>query len=291
MKRHLVPPLQVIPYFVVGRDYYRKREITGIYGGSGQSGIAPSKQAAAVFIFTGSSGEQYGYQDEIDEDGFLTYTGEGQEGDMVMVRGNRAIATHTFDGRALYVFKTQGHGQPCEYMGEFIYISHFYDRGGDKNGKDRQVIRFLLAPAGIDILKAQGLSIQESHANYTKPTLDILRERALRAIGMQDNYLNSNEAKRLVYRRSEDIKQYVLARANGLCECCEKPAPFLRLKDSTPYLEPHHINRLSDGGLDHPNHMAALCPNCHREIHHGRNGVHINNWLRVKIKDLGKEIS
>jgi HNH endonuclease len=48
---------------------------------------------------------------------------------------------------------------------------------------------------------------------------------------------------------------------------CTSPAPFLTTTGE-PYLEPHHIRRLSDGGLDDPRWIAALCANCHRRAHH-----------------------
>jgi 5-methylcytosine-specific restriction protein A len=48
----------------------------------------------------------------------------------------------------------------------------------------------------------------------------------------------------------------------------------------TPYLEPHHIRRLTDQGPDDPRHMAALCPNCHREVHYGKNGEVLNQHLQ-----------
>lgn len=36
-----------------------------------------------------------------------------------------------------------------------------------------------------------------------------------------------------------------------------------------PYLEVHHVLRLADDGPDDIFHVAAVCPNCHREAHHG----------------------
>jgi 5-methylcytosine-specific restriction protein A len=59
---------------------------------------------------------------------------------------------------------------------------------------------------------------------------------------------------------------------------CNAPAPFQRL-DGTPYLEPHHLRRLSDGGPDHPAHVIALCPNCHRRVHAGVDGKTYNAQL------------
>lgn len=88
-----------IPEFVVGKAYNRRKEITGKFGGSGQSGIAPSRLSPAVFLFTGT-GEQHGYKDEFDEFGHLLYVGEGQLGNMKMSKGNLAIASHAKDGFA-----------------------------------------------------------------------------------------------------------------------------------------------------------------------------------------------
>lgn len=95
----------MIPEFVLGNTYNRREEITGRWGGSGQSGIAPSNKAPAVFLFTGITGKKYGYSDMFDEFGSLIYTGEGQVGDMTLTKGNLAIAEHAIDGRALHVFE------------------------------------------------------------------------------------------------------------------------------------------------------------------------------------------
>ena len=72
------------------------------------------------------------------------------------------------------------------------------------------------------------------------------------------------------YRRNPDVIVAVQRRAKGLCERCGKNAPFLRRTDGSPYLEVHHWKPLSKGGEDTVENAAALCPNCHREVHHGR---------------------
>ena len=66
--------------------------------------------------------------------------------------------------------------------------------------------------------------------------------------------------------RDEFIKLYALERADGNCQLCDKPAPFLK-KNGSPYLEVHHINYLANNGRDTIDNVAALCPNCHRKIH------------------------
>lgn len=72
-----------------------------------------------------------------------------------------------------------------------------------------------------------------------------------------------------VFVRNADVVAAVLHRAAGVCERCARPAPFLRRKDGAPYLEVHHVKLLSDGGEDTVANAVALCPNCHREKHHG----------------------
>ena len=71
------------------------------------------------------------------------------------------------------------------------------------------------------------------------------------------------------FRRNPDVIVAVLRRAKGRCEKCEASAPFLRRTDGSPYLEVHHRRPLSQGGEDTIENAAALCPNCHRDVHHG----------------------
>lgn len=76
-------------------------------------------------------------------------------------------------------------------------------------------------------------------------------------------------SKILVYERNPDVVAEVLEKAKGICEECETPAPFIRKKDSTPYLEVHHKIQLTNGGQDTVENAEALCPNCHKKKHYG----------------------
>jgi 5-methylcytosine-specific restriction protein A len=279
---------QIIPHFTTGQTYNRKLQITGAYGDSGQSGIAPSNQSPAISLFTGLSGEQYGYTDTFDDSTFLLrYTGEGQLGPMTMTRGNLAITTHAATGRALHVFETLGKGEPCLYKGEFVYISHDVERGPDKAGHKRDIIVFQLMPVWHTLRIEQENEQEEAPVLQKKvptPSLAVLRQAAVAACRPAEQSPQTKEAIRSAYQRSVKVKQYVLASAAGICELCGCPAPFLRKKDSSPYLEPHHINRLSDGGLDHPQFVGAICPAYHREIHSGEYGQVKNEELRERVQ-------
>lgn len=263
-------PLEA-PRFVVGKIYDRWPDINVPYGGSRQSGISPSSRAPAIFLFTGDSGEQYGYRDAFDVDGVFSYTGEGQVGDMQLTKGNLSITNHARNGRALHVFESLGKGKGQKYVGEFTYVNHSVQRGPDREGNDRQVIVFHLVTIGWESDDVSSSEINEVQSSERTPDLAEARRRALSAFGANEGN-GGKEARRKLYVRSRLVKDYVLLRSRGECESCHEPAPFKRV-DGSPYLEPHHTTRVSDGGLDHPRFVGAICPTCHREIHHGLNGT------------------
>ena len=266
--------------FTMGAVYDRKTEINGPFGGSLQSGIAASAAYPAIFLFTGDSGEQYGYSDHW-EGGAYFYTGEGQRGAMTLTRGNRAIAEHAKDGRALYLFKSLGKGNGYAYVGEFSCADMFTRTQPDVEGQDRAALVFRLVPVGIssEIIEAE----VEDEVDLPD-SLAVARLAALAAC-KPGSYEVGESAPRKIYQRSRKVAHYVLMRAKGACESCEKPAPFLK-KDGTPYLEPHHVNRLSDGGLDHPRYVGAVCPSCHREIHSGVFGALVNARLKQRLEAM-----
>lgn len=84
------------------------------------------------------------------------------------------------------------------------------------------------------------------------------------------------------------IHLYVQRRANGQCEGCGAAAPF-RKSNGSPYLEPHHTTRLADDGPDHPAHVIALCPNCHRRAHYAGDAKGFNGLLRRRLTKRERE--
>jgi hypothetical protein len=98
-------------------------------------------------IFTDpATGHRYGYFDRWDGE-VLHYFGEGQRGDMVFARGNRAILTHAETGKSLRLF--QGSSGEVRYVGEFRVadppFERVHARGSDD--QDRIALVFRLAPA------------------------------------------------------------------------------------------------------------------------------------------------
>lgn len=68
------------------------------------------------------------------------------------------------------------------------------------------------------------------------------------------------------YIRNKEVVKETRKRANGICQLCNNPAPF-NDKNGNPYLEVHHIEWLSRGGIDSTTNTVALCPNCHTRMH------------------------
>ena len=272
--------------FTPGKTYSRSRDIHGVYGGQQQSGISTPSSHNIIFIFTGESGTIYGYKDEFRSDGIFWYTGEGQVGDMEMIRGNRAIRDHQKTGKTIHLFESADTGL-VRYLGQAIYLGHHFEDRPDVDGHMRKAIIFELE---IDALDAQApeapkppKSIASSNLKlWSSPLEDVHRL----AIQRPNKTATPKERRAITYQGSEAVRVYVLRRADGICEGCGSKAPFVT-KQRRPYLEPHHIRRRADGGPDDPRWVAALCPNCHREVHYGFKGEELNQRLSDK---LGKTI-
>lgn len=82
--------------------------------------------------------------------------------------------------------------------------------------------------------------------------------------------------------RSPIVRENVLLRAKGKCEWCGESG-FVTAAGGV-FLETHHVISLSDGGSDTETNVAALCPNHHREAHHGSNRDEMQKELLVRIQ-------
>lgn len=275
--------------FVIGQEY-RRREIHEKYGGQRQGGISTPANHPYIFLFTGETGNQYGYQDKPQEDGIFWYTGEGQIGPMEMVRGNRSICEAEANGREIHLFEYV-RSRWVRYLGEVTYVGHHYTDAPDREGNLRRVIVFELAlENNFEDATPMVEYKQEKFLMHT------LRERSLaelraNALASTPSNITTRERRQIARLRSAAIRLYVCKRANGICEGCKQKAPFISKHDNMPYLEPHHIKRLSDGGPDHPLNVIALCPNCHRRIHYSRDGGEYNAYLDKEVARIEEQFS
>lgn len=77
------------------------------------------------------------------------------------------------------------------------------------------------------------------------------------------------------YQRDPAVAAEALRRANFKCEIDEKHETFISHVKNKPYVEAHHLIPFSNQGsyqfsLDVTANIVALCPTCHRRLHHGK---------------------
>ena len=84
--------------------------------------------------------------------------------------------------------------------------------------------------------------------------------------------------------RDHYVRTNVLIRARGKCDWCGKPG--FKMPDGKIYQETHHVISLSERGLDTESNVAALCPNHHREAHHGENRGLMQKVLLKKLASI-----
>ena len=269
--------------FEVGR-WYKRGDLHDKYGGNRQGGISPSRSYPIIFLFTGKRGHEFGYDDFSDPDGTFRYFGAGQLGDMKMTGGNLAVQNHSLTGKELHLFENVGKGF-VRYVGQMVCAGSETKAGvRDSGGNLRKAIIFRLVPASDVADEVEFERPVDSGGRpvpagwYWQSPLDELR---IAALELPPNNVPPGVAKRNLYHRSETVKIYVQRRANGTCEGCGSPAPFVT-KAGRPYLEPHHTRRLSDGGPDDPHWVIAICPTCHRREHYSRDAEVYNQKLKTK---------
>ncbi len=83
--------------------------------------------------------------------------------------------------------------------------------------------------------------------------------------------------------RSPYVRAYVRLRADHCCELCGWAG--FEEDDGSRYIEVHHLQWLVEGGSDTPENAAALCPNCHRELHFGKQRRTLLLQLRKQIAE------
>jgi len=104
------------------------------------------------------------------------------------------------------------------------------------------------------------------------------------------------------YQRNPKVAATALNSANFKCEINREHQTFLSNAKNKPYVEAHHLIPFSNQesypfSLDVTANIVALCPNCHRLLHHGRKAeknTHILMLLekrRIKLEEKKISIS
>lgn len=133
--------------FIPEHIYNRRKDIHSVYGGSWQNGICPSASFPYIFIFSGKSGHQHGYEDGWDNPNVFSYTGEGQIGDMKFVRGNLALRDHLQNGKRVFLFEFVSDGF-VRFKSEVEVFDVDYFEANDTSVTLRIAIKFFFKKIG-----------------------------------------------------------------------------------------------------------------------------------------------
>ena len=90
------------------------------------------------------------------------------------------------------------------------------------------------------------------------------------------------------YRTNRSLSAALKQLYEGRCQFCG--ATFEK-NDGTPYCETHHVRALSNGGHDTADNMLALCPTCHRKMHHARVSGATEVLTRRTIRINGEQVA
>ena len=169
-----------------------------------------------------------------------------------------------------------------------------------KTGKAIGSPYLVATDSSIDLVKdyspikqIYAIPIGDRHYEYVSETPEILKNPLVR---LRENAYKNSIVKVKTYKTlstarstSSAVHSYAIQRSKGICESCDEPAPFTT-KNGKPYLEVHHLIPISKGGPDHPENVAAVCPNCHRRTEKSEDSDEFNQIITKKIVQKEKEL-
>lgn len=218
----------------------------------------------------------------------LYYTGMGKNGNQsIDFMQNKRLAKSKAEGTDVYVFEifTNKETRKYRFTGEVELLNEPYEElQYDEDNKLRTVYIFpliLITNKSSESIINKEILIQTKKMNknkINKLSYDEIKKRAINV----NSKLSKREVYTNYYERNIYVSEYTKIRANGICDLCEKVAPF-STKYNKPYLETHHVKWLSKGGTDTLDNTVALCPNCHRKMHILKLNEDIEK-LKMKIK-------
>lgn len=83
------------------------------------------------------------------------------------------------------------------------------------------------------------------------------------------------------FARDSEVRRRVRDRSKGYCEFCGEPG-FITLAGYR-FIETHHVIPMSEGDRDRVDNVVALCPNHHRQAHHGNDMQTIRQALLERL--------
>ena len=283
--------------FIIGAEYYRSELLAYVGSKQAQSGIIWGiKHPECVIITSGGKHSiTAGYEDAQSANGSWIYFGQGARGDQnPLLYSNKLLTDRE---RSVLLFSTReptkeeaqkrgSRSKRYRFEGVFGVQGWEYFVPGHGTRENDKLLLFHLVPANSIFYESAISDINEGDADAMGQNLAKIRDNLL----SNEKHLTGFVSIREYRRACAQIRKYARLRANGLCELCKAPAPFIDM-DGIPYLEVHHLHRLADDGPDIPSNVAALCPNCHRRAHSSHDKDKVGDLLKniVIVKELAIE--
>lgn len=245
-------------------DVLNNERLCEIFGCSPQGGMRRARATNTLVLISNHVASIY---DDRWIENIFHYTGMGSEGDQNLnFMQNKTLSESKVNGVNVHLFEVFREREYV-YTGEVVLASDVYgEKQLDANNKSRKVYVFPLK------LKDNSTAVIDANTVLQNFDLKIkkakrLSDAELRRRANGANRKNgSRQALSTQYDRNPWVSENAKRLANGICQLCEQPAPFMK-SNGEPYLETHHIVWLAKGGEDTPQNTVALCPNCHRKMH------------------------
>ena len=268
-------------------DELTNSQIVEIFKCGNQGGMRKSNTHNCLLLITDHTKSLY--DDRVDSEGVLHYTGMGKKGDQTLSYQNKTLYESRTSGIKVFFFERYIEGPLYTFIGEVELIDEPYqEEQFDEDLMPRQVYVFPLRLVdGENFPLISSDKLNEINESRWKKIRNLFKVRVvLIKLATRPKPAVSKQYKKVIYKqydRDEAVKEYARIRANGVCQLCEEPAPFAVNK--VPFLEVHHIQWLANGGPDTVDNVVALCPNCHRKMHMVRNAEDINKLIsKAQIK-------
>lgn len=265
----------IAPKLLVGHEYTNEK-ISQIFKCSTQGGMRRSHSTLALVLTSHHDDPNNAYIDYWQDDIFY-YTGMGMEGDQSLdYAQNKTLANSNSNGVIVYLFEVFSSGQ-YTYRGIVKLIAEpFLKDEVDFARKKRKVWKFPLKLINGDLLPDGFIKKEQQRLrNNIGPITD---QELLEKVTSFDGIARSRRTTTITYEYNPFVREYVFRRANGFCELCGQPAPFE--VQGRPYLKTYHLKQLSKKGLDVPQNVAALCPNCYERLNQLNDKQDINKLER-----------
>ena len=238
------------PHLVLG-ERIKNEKLREIFKCSTQGGMRRAKKTNSLVLISNHHESIY---DDRWTGQILHYTGQGSSGHQSLeFMQNKTLSELPVNNVAAYLFEVYGpKGSDYVYRGRVELDDRPYQekQRGDDN-KVRNVWVFPLKAIDCDaqpVVEAVDIaSVKKSHQRIAKKlsVSELKRMAQATSGGSQKSTTRvvSNTRDTSVY-----VSDYARQRADGVCELCEEPAPFLK-KNREPFLEVHHIKWLSKEGI------------------------------------------